>query len=184
MQQSIVPPTFFFPLFLCPCTRLYDTAGHAPLAGSGRGLLATGSFTFKPPASANFMATPSAGSGTAQILAVNKELANAAPTQRRTTAKWKVPALPPRVFFVCFLAFLGAVGIKKLHETRAPRIMKILICACRKLNSIFSLGHAPKHIGQEDRRSKKRHKEPNEAKRSAGKVDPLRSGAKCSEPAA
>lgn len=158
MQQSIVPPTFFFPLFLCPCTRLYDTAGHAPLAGSGRGLLATGSFTFKPPASANFMATPSAGSGTAQILAVNKELANAAPTQRRTTAKWKVPALPPCVFFVCFLAFfgfLGAVGIKKLHETRAPRIMKILICACRKLNSIFSLGHAPKHIGQEDRRSKK-----------------------------
>lgn len=161
MQQSIVPPTFFFPLFLCPCTRLYDTAGHAPLAGSGRGLLATGSFTFKPPASANFMATPSAGSGTAQILAVNKELANAAPTQRRTTAKWKVPALPPPVFFVCFLAFflafffLGAVGIKKLHETRAPRIMKILICACRKLNSIFSHGHAPKHIGQEDRRSKK-----------------------------
>lgn len=110
MQQSIVPPTFFFPLFLCPCTRLYDTAGHAPLAGSGsgRGLLATGSFTFKPPASANFMATPSAGSGTAQILAVNKELANAAPTQRRTTAKWKVPALPPRVFFVCFLAFILA----------------------------------------------------------------------------
>lgn len=109
MQQSIVPPTFFFPLFLCPCTRLYDTAGHAPLAGSGRsrGLLATGSFTFKPPASANFMATPSAGSGTAQILAVNKELANAAPTQRRTTAKWKVPALPPRVFFVCFLPFFG-----------------------------------------------------------------------------
>lgn len=111
------------------------------------------------------------GSGTAQILAVNKELANAAPTQRRTTAKWKVRFLPMFCLFFNAL-FLGAVGIKKLHEARAPRIMKILICACRKLNSIFSIEHAPKILDKKTRRRRRRSRQKelnDETQRNAAK---------------
>lgn len=149
MQQSIVlPPPLFHSFALSLYTPLWHSQAR-PLAGSGRGLKRVLSLLSRLQARTLWSRpAPSrladSGPGTAQILAVNKELANAAPTQRRTTAKWKVRFL--LMFCLFFNAlFLGAVGIKKLHEARAPRIMKILICACRKLNSIFSFEHAPKN---------------------------------------
>lgn len=178
MQQSIVlQPPLFHSFALSLCTPLWHSQAR-PLAGSGRGLKRVLSLLSRLQARTLWSRpAPSrladSGPGTAQILAVNKELANAAPTQRRTTAKWKVRFL--LMFCLFFNAlFLGAVGIKKLHEARAPRIMKILICACRKLNSIFSFAHAPKILDKNTRRRRtrrrSRQKEPNdETKRNAAK---------------
>lgn len=114
MQQSIVPPplpllySFSVPahaFMTQPATPRWPAAAEACLQRVLSLLSRLQARTLWPRPAPSGVAD--SGSGTAQILAVNKELANAAPTQRRTTAKWKVPALPPRLFFVCFLTFFG-----------------------------------------------------------------------------